>query len=184
MRQQLKEILQQKTMGFSIRSRFKENVETEKASLFHINRENKNFLKNNHEELKIDGIISNDKKQIEDEILKYYEALFNGHHNSDLVDTGMPFVPDDFHLEDFLSGVGKLSSESQASLVKELSFEDVEHVIKHECDYNKSPGLDGLPYEIYKATWDIIGKDFVEVLKVQMNRFRIIESDKHGATRL
>ena len=34
-RQQLKEILQQETMGFSVRSRFKENAETEKASLFH-----------------------------------------------------------------------------------------------------------------------------------------------------
>ena len=64
-RQQLKEILQQETMGFSIRSRFKENAETEKASLFHLNRENKNFLKNNHGELKINGVVSNDSDENE-----------------------------------------------------------------------------------------------------------------------
>ena len=50
--------------------------------------------------------------------------------------------------------------------------------------YNKSPGLDGLPYEFYKATLDINGHDLAEVLKVQMVRFRIIESDRHGTTRL
>ena len=33
-----------------------------------------------------------------------------------------------------------------------------------ECDNNKSPGLDGLPYELYKAIWEIIGQDFVKVI--------------------
>ena len=171
-------------MGITIRSRFKENAETEKASLFHLNRENKNFLKNNHGELKINGVVSNDSDENEQHVLKYYGALFNGHHNKDLVDTGNPFVPDELHLQDFLSELGKLSPESKANLVKNLTFEQVEDVVKHECDYNKSPGLDGLTYEFYKATWDVIGDDFAKVLKVQMTRFRIIESDQHGATRL
>ena len=183
-RQQLKEILQQETMGFSVRSRFKENAETEKASLFHLNRENKNFLKNNHGELKINGQVVDNREEVENEVLTYYGALFNGHHNRDLIDTGKPFVPDDSHLQDFLSGLGKLSPENQANLVKDLTFEQVEEVIKHDCDYNKSPGLDGITYEFYKATWDIIGQDFARVLQVQMVRFRIIESDRHGATRL
>ncbi len=53
-------------------SRFKENAETEKASLFHLNRENKNFQKNNHSELKIDGEITKEKDKIEKEVLTYY----------------------------------------------------------------------------------------------------------------
>ena len=52
-RQQLKGILQQECMGFVVRSRYKENLETEMASLFHANRENKNFFKNNHNELRL-----------------------------------------------------------------------------------------------------------------------------------
>ena len=77
-RKQLKEILQQEAMGFSIRSRFKENNETEKASLFHLNCENKNFLKNNLGQLKIDDKITDSKDKIEENVLKYYGALFNG----------------------------------------------------------------------------------------------------------
>ena len=95
-------------------------------------------------------------------------------NDSDENDTGNPFVHDELHLQDFLSGLGKLSPESKANLVKNLTFEQVEDVVKHECDYNKSPGLDGLPYEIYKATWDVIGQDFARVLQVQMTRCRII----------
>ena len=177
-RQQLKEILQQETMGFVIRSRFKENAETEQASLFHANRENKNFSTNNHSKLKIGELISEDKRKIEAEVLKYFGALFNGHHNRDLVDTGEPFVADMTHLQDFLDGLGKLSPESQAKLMEDLKFEEVEHIIKHECDYNKSPGLDGLSYEFYKATWDIIDQDFTKVLQVELARFRLVDSDK------
>ena len=99
-------------------------------------------------------------------------------------DTGCPFISDDSELPDFLSGLGKLSSESKAKLIKNLSYEEVEFIVKHDCSSNKSPGLDGLPYELYKATWDIIGQDFAKVLQVELARFRLIESDKHGATRL
>ena len=56
--------------------------------------------------------------------------------------------------------------------------------VKSDCDHNKSPGLDGLPYEFYQVTWDIIGHDFAEVLQVQLKRFILIESDRHGVTRL
>ena len=34
------------------------------------------------------------------------------------------------------------------------------------------------------GAWDIIGIDFVNVLKCQLERVRLIESDRHGATRL
>ena len=183
-RQQLKAILLQESMGFVVRSRYKENLETEMASLFHANRENKNYSKNNHHELKIGDKISSDKTEIESEILGYYNALFNGHHNRDYVDTGHPFIPDNSQLPDFLTGLGKLSPSSKVNLAKDLTFEEVEFIVLHDCERNKSPGLDGLSYEFYKATWSIIGKDFTEVLQVEMLRFLIIESDRHGATRL
>ena len=134
--------------------------------------------------MKIDGKICDDKKKIEEEVLKYFGALFNGHHDRNLVDRGEPFVPDNSKLPDFLAGLGKLSNESKASLVRELTYEDVEDIVKNECENNKSPGLDGIPYEFYKATWVIIGHDFAKVLQTQLSRLKLLESDKHGATRL
>ena len=51
-------------------------------------------------------------------------------------------------------------------------------------DNGKSPGLDGLPYEFYKATWSVLGTIFTKVLQAQMDRERLSESSTQGATRL
>ena len=69
-------------------------------------------------------------------------------------------------LSHFLSGLGELSQESKTKLAEDLAFSDVEYIVQHECDNNKSPGLDGLPYELYKVTWEIIGQDFAKFLQV------------------
>ena len=53
-----------------------------------------------------------------------------------------------------------------------------------KCNHNKSPGLDGLCYEFYQETFAIIKNDLLEILQCQLNRSRIIESNKHGVTRL
>ena len=183
-RQEIKDILMYEAMGYVIRSRFKENSETENASLFHVNREKKNSSKNNLDSLKINDQVIYNKNNIEAEVTQYFGALFNGHHNKNLEDTGQPFIPDNSELDDFLIGLGKLSPDSQAKLVKDLPYSEVEDIVMNECDSNKSPGLDGLPYEFYKVTWEIIGQDFTEVLQVELANFQLIETDKHGATRL
>ena len=68
--------------------------------------------------------------------------------------------------------------------MKSLTYEQVKFVVLKKCARNKSPGLDGLPYELYQATWDIIGLDFVQVLQCQLDRAKLVESNRHGATRL
>ena len=52
------------------------------------------------------------------------------------------------------------------------------------CKNNKSPGLDGIPYEFYKGAWDIIGDEVKEVLQCQLDRAAIIDSNRVGVTRL
>ena len=177
-------MLHKESMGFIVRSRFSETIETEKASLFYMNRENKNFAKNDLNELKVDNNVTSDKGTIEAAVLEYFGALFNGHHDRDGNDTGQPFRPDYSGLPDFLANIGCLGQQGQTSLVKDLSYEEIKNIVKKDCDHNKSPGLDGLPYEFYQVTWDIIGNDFVEVLQAQLHRIRLCESNRHGATRL
>ena len=70
MRGELEKLLSSESMGVVVRSRHKENLENEKASL---------FFSQLHE-LKIDGQIISDKKTIEKSVLKYLGALFNGLH--------------------------------------------------------------------------------------------------------
>ena len=76
------------------KSRFQENIESEKSSLFYLNKENKNYQKSSLHSLKINQQITQDKTKIEEEVIKYFGALFNGHHNRDGEDTCLPFVPD------------------------------------------------------------------------------------------
>ena len=73
--------------GHQIRSKA-ENATDEVASLFHANVEVKNAKKNSLDKQKIKNEVSEDQQEIEDEVLVFFNALFNGHHNSDIVNTG------------------------------------------------------------------------------------------------
>ena len=165
-------------MGIVIRSRHKQNAEEERASLYHAAKEAKNS-KNNISSLKIGGRVIKDKLLIEKEVLEYFGALFNGHHNTDLVDTGKPFVPNEQFLGEFLVGLGRLPDAERDKLEEDFVMEELEVVIKN-CDTNKSPGLDGLSYEFYKAVWPIIKDVFQEVLQCQLDRFKIIDFNTVG----
>ena len=47
-----------------------------------------------------------------------------------------------------------------------VTYEELEEIVK-SCPNGKSPGLDILPYKLYKATFDVIGKEFLEVIKAK-----------------
>ena len=146
-----------------IRSRTKQNAEEEAASLYHLGKTSKSGLT----KLKVseDGIVgyqanknmvvTEDPRRIEEETVHFTDALLNGRQDQHLQDTGQTFQPDNTYLEDFLSNLSQLSASSQDSLVEDLSKEEVKEVLK-TCVSGKSPGLDGLTYEFYKTTWDII----------------------------
>ena len=94
--------------GCIIRSRFKNNASNEVASLYHANKEIKNSKKNSLNKLKIKGVVVGEAKIIEEEVTKFFHALFNGYHDTSLVDTGAPFVPDFSGLDSYLAGLGSL----------------------------------------------------------------------------
>ena len=100
-------------MGFKIRSRYKENLELEKASLFHINREKKNAQSGNLDKLFIDGKVVTDRDKIEAKVTSFFGKLLTGYHgvNGELMDE--PFESDYEFLGDFLEGLGELTPESR-----------------------------------------------------------------------
>ena len=177
------DMMQEDAYGYVVRCRFQNNVSEETASLFHANKEMKNAAKNNIKSLKIENIVSEDEVTIEEEITQFFHALFNGHHNTSLKDTGKPFEADDNYLNYFLQDLSALSDNERDNLVKEIQIEELEQIIG-KCDHNKSPGLDGLCYEFYQETFSIIRNDLLKILQCQLDRTRIVESNKHGVTRL
>ena len=182
-RGRLQEMMYRDNMGFVIRSRFKENHEVERASLYHINREKKHAKVGNLSKLMINGKVETDRAKIEKEVLGFFGKLFHGHHGKNGEDMGEPFKPDYTHLDEFLEDLGKLSPNSSNIIEKPVTKEELEYALK-KADNNKSPGLDGLPYEFYKKVKEEVSETLVEVLNTQLERLRLMDSNKKGATRL
>ena len=182
LREQLNSMLCEDLTGYKVRSKFQSGPEYERSSIFHAAKEFKNF-KNVNSGLRINGSVIRDRNRIEAEVTKFFNALFNGHHGRDLQDTGVPFVPDWRNLNSLLENVGKISDIQKDQLVSDITKEELDFIVEN-CPTMKSPGLDGLTYEFYKKVWDIIGNRFLQVLQVQLDRLKLIESNRMGATKL
>ena len=154
--------------GVQIRSRQNEYAEEERGSLYHYNKERKN---NNLKQMRYNNevgaeVVTDDASKIEELSFSFYDALFNGRHDKELNDTGVPFLPSDEYLEEFLDKLSSLSEEAKTKVVRGVNYEELEEIVK-SCPNGKRPGLDGLPYKLYKATFDVIGKEFLEVIKAK-----------------
>ena len=188
-KEKLKSILRFELDGLKVRSRQGQNAEEEVASMYH----QKKVKKSDILKLKVKSAgpegeqgnmeVTEDPVRMEESPTNFFDALLNGRLNKNLEDTGVQFQPDYTHLDDFLSNLSSLSPASQTALEKDLSIEELEWIMK-TCPYGRAPGLDGLTYEFYRATWSVIGKSFHQVLQVQMARSRIMDSGREGATRL
>ena len=64
-----------------------------------------------------------------------------------------------------------------------MTIEELRDIIKDSAN-NKSPGLDGISYEFYKETVDLIEEELLEVFQCQLDRKRIVNSNREGVTRL
>ena len=79
--------------------------------------------------------------------------------------------------------MGKLDDIQRDQLHADINMDELTDTIKG-CESNKSPGLDGISYELYQHMWHIIGNDLLEVLNCQLKRNSLIDSNKLAATRL
>ena len=116
-------------------------------------------------------VVTEDMSKIEEIVIAFYDALFNGRHDGDLVDSGEPFQPSNQYLEEFLDQLPTLSEESKLGLVKEMTFKELESIVK-SCPNGKSPGLDGLPYEFYKSMWSMITASILDQIGSQRRIYR------------
>ena len=96
-------MLKEDGSGYIISSRFQGNASDEIASLFHANREAKMGKDCNVTSLNIGNkTITSDKKIIKSKVYAYFNALFNGFHDTNMNNTGKSFVPNNSDLSYFL----------------------------------------------------------------------------------
>ena len=156
--------------------------------MFHHNKEMKKTGSNHLTKMKFKDAngnvqITTDPAKIEDETVKFFEALFNGRHDKNLVDTGQSFKPSDKYLEEILGTLNTLSERSKTKMVRGMTYNEVKQKSKTVLQPDLMD-LMGYQSEFYKATWDTICELFTEVIKKQLRNFTLIESGKHGVTSL
>ena len=92
-------------------------------------------------------------------------------------------MPDWNNVEELFSGLAGLSNSERTQLVSDVKLSEMDFVINN-CPKMKSPGLDGLTYEFYLKVWSVIAEKFVEILQIQLDRRRLVNSNTLGATKL
>ena len=147
--------------GVKIRSRIEEQIEGEKISAYLIGKQATIKSKKGINEIKTEenivdninsGTILNNKDSIEWYIYKYYEKLYKKEESDNEFQSW------------FLEFVEKkLTQIDIQNLEKEVSEKEIFKAIK-SLNSNKSPGIDGLPNEFYLKFWEIIKKEFCEII--------------------
>ena len=61
----------------------------------------------------------------------FFNALLNGHHDTNLVDTGTPFVPDYSGLDSYLDGLGALPDVAKDEIEERMTIEELRYIIKY-----------------------------------------------------
>ena len=168
--------------GFVVRSRCKESSEVEKASLYHMNRERQHSC-NNLDKLKVGDNIVSGRANVEKAILGFFQPLFSGYHAAGEVNTGQTFTSDPSNLPEFLLPLASLLPGSAQQLELPINPEEVRRAVRSMARW-KSPGLDGLPYELYQAYLDLFVEELVAVFNCILERLRLTFSMTRGVTRL
>ena len=103
--------------------------------MFHHNKEMKKTGSNHLTKMKFNDAngnvqITTDPAKIEDETVKFFEALFNGRHDKNLVDTGQSFQPSDKYLDEILGTLNTLSERSKTKMVRGMTYDEVKQKSK------------------------------------------------------
>jgi len=133
-----------------------------------------------------DGTVLTSAATVEAEVTGYFIALFHGRHVASPagpVDSGNTFQPDQSLFPAFLEGLPSLSEDQRLSLEQPFSMEELEAAVDSAAPH-KSPGLDGLSYEFYRATLQEVGPSLVAAFNAMLAEGLLPASFRQGVVRL
>ncbi|KAI4877182.1 hypothetical protein NFI96_027554, partial [Prochilodus magdalenae] len=91
------------------------------------------------------GRVTSDEQEIRSSALSFYEKLYGAE------------MCDQAAADFFLTGLPQLPEQHKGDLEQCLSFAELTESVQAQSE-GRSPGLDGLPAEFYKAFWHLIGE--------------------------
>lgn len=143
----------ERARGVVIRSRPECLIADEDPATYHLARERRRALSQLTVDLVTDdGVHLTTREDVVSHVTGHFAALFD------------QLEPDADATSDLLADiVATLDESDRDELGEHLSTDDVEAILK-KCPTAKSPGPDGLPYEFYRAFWDIFGGKFTQMV--------------------
>ena len=99
------------------------------------------------------------------------------------VDSGQPFSPGFTFFNDFTAHLPQLSQAQREGLVAPIQLLELMAVVE-AAPAAKSPRLDGLSYEFYKATFHTVGPFLLAAFQSALDRSRLPATMSQGAVRL
>ena len=142
--------IEKKTQYAIFRTRMKYYDEGEKASKYFLNLQKRNFNKKVVNKLSINGSLVTNPSEILKEQVKFYEQLYTsnlGKETEDIV------VKESFFNES--ERVAKLTEIDRKSCEGLITAAELRECLK-TFSRNKTPGMDGFPFEFYLTFWDVI----------------------------
>ena len=172
MKQQLKEIRENKMQGILIRSRANIIENGEKPTKFFCNLETNNYTSKTINVLEQEnGVLITNQEEILKETAKYYENLYaSKDHNLWDIDL-------DTHMLN--TTIPKLEQQEANNLEGMLTIEEAGQTLKHMKN-NKSPGTSGFSADFFKVFWKDLGHFVVRAINYGYRQKELSITQKQG----
>ena len=158
--------------GTQIRSKQKLAEDLEVPSEFFYLQEKSRIAGKTITEMHINGKITENQEQIAKHVKQFYNNLYK------------PKKINKKMAEEILNYTSaKCDENSKKILEKEITNKELKNALM-ETEKNKSPGMDGLPYEFYKEFWEIIGDDLTEVINQSQKNGKLSLSQRRAVITL
>lgn len=154
---QLKDLLERRAQGALVRSRFRNVSEMDAPSKFFFSLEQKNGQKRLIQALRSEsGSLLTETSDIRKRATVFYSELYKS-----------AFKEQQQLSDVFLNELPKLKKDSADALDKPLILEELRAAV-FGMQNGRTPGLDGLPVEFFKAFWSVIGQDLLDMLNASI----------------
>ena len=143
---------EKKVEGIIVRSRARWHEHGEKSTKYFLNLEKRNHIRKHIRKLNLSGVITTNPFEILEAEKTYYKNLYSSKQvNIDCQESSQFFDN---------PNIPKLTDDWKKLCEGKVSIEEVSEVLKTFKD-NKVPGNDGLPAELYKTFWHLLGDSLV-----------------------
>ena len=82
----------------------------------------------------------------------------------------------DLHLPEIVQSAGhfpsSVSEDENAELMQAITIKDIKHILSISKN-DKSPGPDGIPVEVYRCLFDVLGEDLLRVIELSKTSGKI-----------